>query len=250
MEEPLVKDKNNLEKLELAAIAGSFGGSIAAIFLNNVALASLPLSICLALNFVNRKNLRQDMNLLQETTLFQVNQQVDDFKDRVDRSLERVMTTQEKLNENVIQNKQDAENASFDLKKQQEILTNILDRVRDIAIASQAINGDPQAADYYCQRGANYEHLGYKHGALYDYTKAIEVDPSFAKAFHHRGLIYKELGERKLALEDLRRAAKFYFDSGDLVEYQKARDLSQELYDVNGDDKKEGEQVALKGFMS
>jgi tetratricopeptide (TPR) repeat protein len=251
MEEPLIKKKNNLELLETIAIACSFGGSIAAIVLKNTAaFASLPLSVCLALNFVNRKSLKQDMNLYQETTLFQVDRQVNDFQEKAHHSLEQVTAVQDKLNDNVIQNKQEAENSALDLKKQQDISANILERVRDIVIASQAINGDPKAAEYYCQRGVNYEHLGYKRGAIYDYTRAIEVDPSCAKAFHQRGLVYMELGERKAALEDLRRAAKFYFDGGDLVEYQKARDLSQELYEVNGDEKKGEEQVALKGFMS
>jgi tetratricopeptide (TPR) repeat protein len=257
MEEPLVKKKSNLEIFEIAAIVSSFGGSIAAIVLQQAALAYFPISTCLALNFVNRKNLRQDMALFHETTLFKIDRQITSSQEKTDRSLEKVMLAHDKLNENLIQNKQELENVDLELQKQQTRAANILDRVRDIALASQAINGNPKTAEYYCQRGLNYEQLGYKQGAIYDYTKAIEVDPACAKAFYQRGLVYSELGERKAALEDLRRAAKFYFDNGELVEYQKARDLSQELYDLDADEKDDdrdnkdkGEAVVLKGFMS
>jgi tetratricopeptide (TPR) repeat protein len=253
MEEQLIKRKNGLEIAELAAIVGSFGGSIAAFCLNNTLLASLPISTCLALSFVNRKNLRQDTALFQETTLFQVDRQINNSQEIIDRALEDLKGAQEKLSGNVIQNKQDSENFCLELKKKQNVSGEIIERLREILIASQAINDNPKNAESYCQRGINYEQLGYKQGAVYDYTKAIEVSPSFAKAFYQRGLVYIDLGERKAALEDLRRAAKFYFDNGDLVEYQKARDLSQELHEFDDDDKDEDkneEAVILKGFMS
>jgi tetratricopeptide (TPR) repeat protein len=253
MEEQLIKKKNSLEIAEMVAIVGSFGGSIAAFCFNNTLFASVPISACLALNFVNRKNLRQDTVLFQETTLFQVDRQINNSQEIIERSLEDLKNDNEKLSGNIIQNKQDSENYCLELKKKQDVATEIIERLREISLASQAINDNPRNAESYCQRGLNYEQLGYKRGAIYDYSKAIEISPSCARAFYQRGLVHIELGERKAALDDLRRAAKFYFDNGDLVEYQKARDLSQELYEFADDSKDEDkneEAVVLKGFMS
>jgi tetratricopeptide (TPR) repeat protein len=251
MEEQLIKKKNTLEILELVAIVGSFGGSIAALVMNSTAaIASFPLSVCLALNFASRKDLRREMKLYDETTLFQLTQQINSLQEKTTNSLEEITVTQNQLCKDVSQNKQELETAINSLQQKLQQSDKTIAHICDIAIATQAISRDFNATEYYCQRGYSYENLGDKQGAIQDYTKAIEIDPTCAKALNHRGLIYMTLGDRKTAVEDLRRAAKFYFDRGDLVEYQKARDLSQELYEVDSEEPAEEEQVVLKGFMS
>lgn len=49
------KDRSGLDLVETLAVVGSIGGSIASIFINQAALASIPLSITVMLNLVNRR---------------------------------------------------------------------------------------------------------------------------------------------------------------------------------------------------
>ncbi|MGB5713210.1 MAG: hypothetical protein WBM44_20175, partial [Waterburya sp.] len=46
-----------LDIAETASVFGSIGGSVASLFFKEIFLASIPLSVCVALNLVNRKRI-------------------------------------------------------------------------------------------------------------------------------------------------------------------------------------------------
>ena len=49
------KDRPWLDIVETVSVVGSIGGSIASIFINQAALAAIPLSITVMLNLINRR---------------------------------------------------------------------------------------------------------------------------------------------------------------------------------------------------
>ena len=46
-------------------------------------------------------------------------------------------------------------------------------------------------------------------------------------------MLYSQLDNQQAAVEDLRKAAKLYFEAGDLENYQKTKNISQNLHKLN-----------------
>lgn len=127
------------------------------------------------------------------------------------------------------------QNSSQSLAAQTESVEELVDILREIDTLTQAISANPQGADNFYQRGLirkRLQRLEDQRIAMEDFSQAIQLDSTFANAYFERGLLKSEFGHKQHAVDDLRTAAKLYFDQGDLAEYEKARDLSQEIHDL------------------
>jgi tetratricopeptide (TPR) repeat protein len=76
------------------------------------------------------------------------------------------------------------------------------------------------------------QRFGNDYAAMKDFTEAIRINTKNANAYHNRGILRMQLGEKQGAVDDLRTAAKFYFEQGDLENYEKAKALSLSIHGI------------------
>ena len=233
-------------------------GAIASVITNNVAVASLPLTVGVACNLFSRK---QYNDALVEAYNAQ-QQSINDLIQKVD-------ANQTQLNEQLVENRRDLENSLEELKKsinnsldeqkqelsqeikkldlQHQELNKLVSTLEQVEHLSQSIRNKENSAKSYYERGLGYEQLGNKEGALKDYSEAIKHDSSLAKAYHKRGVIYLEKGEQQKAVDDLRKAALLYFEQGDIDSYHQAREMSRNIHDLRVANKSEIETEIVVG---
>ena len=241
---------------ETASVIGSIGGSVASIFFKELFIASIPLSICVALNLVNRKRILSQTTAETKKAIAELTQQ---NQESYSNSSQKLVSLQQSHNshvakyqtdQNILSEKINKLNADFnertqELQRQKDELANKVEYLNQIESFTRAIQSSPKSAELYCQRGVSYQQMGKKERAIEDYTKAIELDPSYAVAHHNRGLVNSDLGNKKAAVEDLRKASKFYFEQGDLDNYQETRNRSQAIHELNSASKEQGSDKVL-----
>ncbi len=249
-----------LDIAETASVFGSIGGSVASIFFKEFLIASIPLSICVALNLVNRKRI---LSLTKAETkkaiaeLTQQNQDIDanfsqklaNLQQSYNNHLVKYQTDRNILSEQINKLNADFNKRTQELRQKEQELASKLEDLSQIENCTRGIEEIPDSAALYCQRGNSYVHMGNKVRALEDYTKVIELNPSSAIAYHNRGLINSELGNKKAAVEDLRKAAKFYFEQGYFDKYQETRNMSQALHELNSASKKQDSDKVLANSL-
>lgn len=260
-----------LEMVEGLAVIGSFGGTIASIVFQQAVLASVPLSLSVMLNVVNRRLLFNSLNDQEnaiaqtlEADSFVTQDQFTSIRNQLAQLQEKGVTlsrNQDQLNDAIAQigqennttrhkieqmialasppinSKTDAHNQmpSEDIQNllsTQATINKTLQTLKQIDVYSQAIQLNPTAEAYY-NRGLSYESLSEQQAAIGDYSAAIRLDSNYAEAYLRRGLAYIELGNKKEAIKDLRTAAKFYFAQGDIDKYQQAKELTKQLHELN-----------------
>ncbi|WP_107668260.1 tetratricopeptide repeat protein [Cyanothece sp. BG0011] len=249
--------KNNLSDLfDLLSGIGLVGGAVGSFF-GNAAFAAIPISFSVALQIANRRQLKVDLAQLQESSVIQLTEQMNNnqgtileqFKqfrkeseDQLNQQDQKVQTIVSELSEKITNNqescnllkveKDQLNQLTHSLESQLNKIQNVVETLQKIENTSQVIRTNPQGVDAYYERGLSHQKLGDKTGAIEDYTEALHLDSTYAKAYHNRGILLAEMGNKKQAVEDLRLAAKYYFDQGDIESYEKARNLSKEFYEV------------------
>ncbi len=253
-----------LDIAETASVFGSIGGSVASIFFKEIFLASIPLSICVALNLVNRKRIISLTTAENKKAIAELAQQNQDnhtdfsqkltqlqqsISNQLAKYQAKYQTDQKTLSQQINKLNDDFKERSQELQQQEDELATKIEYLSQIESATRAIQASPDSAELYCQRGNSYQQMGKKERAIEDYTKVIELDPSYALAHHNRGLVNSDLGNKKAAVEDLRQAAKFYFEQGDLDSYQKTRNMSQALHELNSASKEQDSDKVLASSL-
>ena len=242
-----------MDVAETASVFGSIGGSVASIFFKEIFLASIPLSICVALNLVNRKRIISLTTAENKKAIAELAQQNQESHSNLSQKLTQL---QQSINNQLAQyqtdqNKQlqkldtDFNERTQELQQQKDELAIKVEYLNQIESFTRAIQSSPKSAELYCQRGVSYQQMDKKERAIEDYTKAIELDPSYAFAHHNRGLVNSDLGNKKAAAEDLRKASKFYFEQGDLDNYQETRNMSQDIHELDSASKEQGSDKVL-----
>jgi tetratricopeptide (TPR) repeat protein len=260
------KSRHWLELAEGVSILGAVGGSIAAVVSQQVllvSLASVPLSVSLALNMVNRQRLQGKLAQEQLTAIAPLvlqQQQQDEALQTLSASLKLQQADVVKLVESSQQQQfslgqlaEKSQEHEADLGRAAQKLiafdhfaahlrddvpnahsyTRIAEDESEALTSPQATAlAGPNAGKAYYNRGLTYQRMGDMQAAVDDYTKAIHLMPTFAKAYHNRGVAISQLGDKQAAVSDLRAAAKFFFDQGDIASYQEAKDLSKELHNL------------------
>jgi tetratricopeptide (TPR) repeat protein len=249
------QEKNLFGKQNLNdGIASIFavGSVIAAATTQSVTVAVLPLVGAMGVQMFNRRQLLANITNHYETMIRQQNLHIVNHQN----SFKNLTEQLEKLQNDVNQKLDDASlesqktlvshadniaslKSSFaemqtsqqDLSNQQQNLSQVVEKLQQIENASHALQSDPKSADMYYQRGLSLQELGDKEAALADFNQAIQLDSHHAPAYHQRGLLQAELNAMQSAVDDLRLAAKFYFEKGEIDQYNHARELAKKLYD-------------------
>lgn len=98
-----------------------------------------------------------------------------------------------------------------------------------IADFSRVIELDPNRAEAYNYRGTSYFWLKKFRQALEDYNQAIRLDPKLTIAYYNRGYVRIELGDKKGAIADFRQGAALSKQEGDMMSYEQALEIIQDL---------------------
>lgn len=204
------KNYSALDIVEILSVVASVGGSIASVVFQQIAFASLPLSLSVVLNLVNRRQQIARLDLADRTIMEQLS-------NAINHNQNQIQTTSKELAE---------------LSQAKDKLSTIVEYLKKIEGYNKAIQVDAHDVDAYYQRGVNLEFLGHKEAAIADYNKAIQLNNTHAYAYYNRGLLLGNLGDRKGAVDDLRAAAKFFLQNGDVGNYQKAKTLSTKFHDL------------------
>ncbi|HAC65481.1 MAG TPA: hypothetical protein DCF68_18610 [Cyanothece sp. UBA12306] len=257
--------------LDIVSGIGVFGGVVGSFF-NNVALATIPVSVAVAMQMANRRKLAIDSAQTQQNSVVQISQkinqnqtvlsqQIQKFQQEIDNYInqqhqsytEQIKKLSDNFDQTLEENiaalhksiaeanqerdqlnnfAQEINDFTQNLDQQQQQIKSIVGELQKIENFSLLIDANTDQADAYYERGMSYQKLGNKEGAIQDYTEALHFDSTHAKAYHNRGILLAELDNKKQAVADLRLAAKYYFEQGDIDSYQQARDLSKEFYEV------------------
>ena len=229
-----LKSDNKLDIVETVSVIGSIGGAIASLILNQVALASIPLSMSVALNLLNRRRLLDASSQSNQTAIAQIVHE--NFKTQEQVGTQASQLTQlQQLTTNLVPNQgnKNLNEYTQNLLNEQAKLAKTVDCLREIETCSQTIRSNPSHATAYYNRGLSYERLGEQEAAIGDYSEAIRLNPNYAEAYNSRGLAHTDLGNKKGAVNDLRTAAKLFFEQGDIANYQIAKDFSKQLYEID-----------------
>lgn len=231
-----LKSDNKLDIVETLSVIGSIGGTIASLVFNQIALASIPLSVSVALNLLNRRRLLDASSQSNQTAITQIIQENFKTQEQVETFTQQLAELQQLTTNNFLVERQSNKNLNEytqTLLNEQAKLAKSVDCLREIETCSQTIRINPNHATAYYNRGLSYERLEDQEAAIGDYSEAIRLNPNYVEAYHSRGLVRANLGNKKGAVNDLRAAAKLFFEQGDIAKYQTAKDFSKQIYELD-----------------
>lgn len=239
-----------LDIVETLSVLGSIGGSIASVVSQQVVFTSIPLSLAVGLNLINRRRLLDSIDQSNQTTIAQLTQKNVGTQTELGTLTEQLAQAQQ-LTTDLGLGASNLQDYIQVLRREQTEIAGMVDCLREIEICTQNIRISPNDTKAYYNRGLTYQHLENKAAAIGDYTEAIRINPSYAEAYRDRGLARADLGNRKGAVEDLREAAKLFFEAGNIANYQMARDLSKEFHELSSQSRTDApEEVAVEYLFS
>ena len=239
---PNIKKYHWLDIVEALSVLGSIGGSIASVVSQQVAFASIPLSLSVALNLVNRSRLLGLINQSHQTAFTQLIQENVETQVKLGSLTEQIAQVQQ-FTTTLGQDINNLHTYTQTINSGQTKTAEMVYCLREIDTCTQTIRIHPKSAKAYYNRGLTYTSLGDKEVALHDYSEAIIINASYAEAYQMRGTTRADLGNKKGAIQDLRTAAKLFLDEGDIANYQKTRDLSMSFHELTVEPSTEFEKV-------
>lgn len=277
-------NKSNLNNtLDILALAGAFGGTVASVVFQQATLVAIPLSVSVALNVFNRRQMMNEMAQQQQSAIAHLSGQVNNAQNTLTEQLnqlhqksvaqlnQKTQTQQatfetisgqfgelQQLVANLSQETQQLKTSTETMEVQHKQIEEVVLEMREIQAVTQKMSSNPNTvnAESYFQRALSQERLGDKQQAIEDYTAAIRFNANYAQAYHNRGVLNNAVGYRKKAIDDLRKASKLYFEQEDLENYEKTRDLAKELYELpsaianNGSTKSSPHTLLVGGLFS
>jgi tetratricopeptide (TPR) repeat protein len=225
------KNSDSLDILEIISVVASVGGSLISIVVNQAALASIPLSACVVFNLLNRNRILTVKAQEQQIAIATITTQVEEEQTKVTNNFEQLTTEVEQLTANLNQNYQKLQERDDLLEQKQQQLEQLIQELSKIEHITQniVVNNSP---DSYFELANYCEQSGDKPKAVELYTEVIKRNRRDARVYQQRGLLFAELGDKQQAIQDLRLAAKFYFEQGDLENYEQAKTMTNELYQL------------------
>lgn len=219
-----------LDIVEIVSVIGSVGGSLLAIVLKQAALSSIPLSICVAVNLFNRNRLLKVQD--DQTAIASITAQIEEDRTNIKNTIKQ-LTEVEQLIANLNKNNQELQETANNLEQKQRQIEKLMEELGKNQHVTQNIIVNNSSPESYYQLANHCENSGDKQKAIELYTEAIKHNRRDPRAYQQRGILRSELGDKQGAVQDLRMAAKFYFEQGDLENYQTAKDLSNQLYQMD-----------------
>ncbi|NCO75435.1 MAG: tetratricopeptide repeat protein [Cyanobacteria bacterium] len=221
-------------------------GAVVSVITNNIAPASLLLTVGVGCNVISRKQFNDSLveayNQQEETIKKLVTTLEANHSELTAKLMEnqtdlanRVEKLQLSMQDNLAKQKENINSEITRLELQHQDLNNIVSNIKDLENISQELRSQPDSADFFYQRGLSYEKLGNYAGAIEDYTEAIKKNSSLSKAYHKRGVLYLDSGAKQKAVDDLRKAALLYFEQGDIESYHVAREMSRNIHELRID---------------
>jgi len=220
-------------------------GAVVSVITNNIAPASLLLTVGVGCNVISRKQFNDSLveayNQQEETIKKLVTTLEANHSELTAKLMEnqtdlanRVEKLQLSMQDNLAKQKENINSEITRLELQHQDLNNIVSNIKDLENISQELRSQPDSADFFYQRGLSYEKLGNYAGAIEDYTEA-KKNSSLSKAYHKRGVLYLDSGAKQKAVDDLRKAALLYFEQGDIESYHVAREMSRNIHELRID---------------
>lgn len=231
------------------------GGAVASLITQQVALVTLPLSVMFTLQVFNRQKIEKELAAANQLAanvnlaeLFRVEGElkykIEENKGHTDKGLSQLRVDMNLNHAEVARvegdlNYKHEENKGYLEQLQSKTPENLPERLQTLETMfnnlkeiTDSVNLDETTAtaEAYYNRGLNQEQLGNLNAAIADYTQAIDCSANHAWSYFRRGLAKMENGLKQAALIDLNSAAKYFFEEGDLENYQMAKDKAAEIH--------------------
>ncbi|PPS45909.1 tetratricopeptide repeat protein [Chroococcidiopsis sp. TS-821] len=232
--------------VEIVSVLSAISGSIASVVTQQALFASIPLSLAVALNLANRKQILNEVKH-QQSTILHITRENNETQAHISTLTQQLVEVQQQTT-TLSQGTNNLQNYTQSLHNEQAKIAQIVSDLQEIENCNQDIRTNPKAENYY-NRGSIYQRLGNLQAAIKDYTEAILINPSYAQAYYNRSLIHAELGDKRAALADLREATKFFFEDGNIAGYQAARDFSKKCHDLSLQTKTNNEEKLSVGCL-
>ncbi len=210
-----------LEIVEILSCLGSIGGSIASVVSQQVAFASIPLSLSVTLNLVNRRLLLDSINHSNQTTVAQIIQENVQTQAKVGTLIEQLVEVQQlttELGQDISDLQDDIKVLS---KEQKEIpVTHIIqenvetrsklgiltEQIAELQqLTTNSAQGTSNLQEYTQSLSKEQTEIANAVGYLREietYSQAIRINPNSANAYYNRGLSYQRLGDQEGAIGD------------------------------------------------
>ena len=236
------KSSSTLGWMDALSGLGAVGGAAASVATQQIAFATVPLSVAVMLKIFSRQQqvqalteANQSLNSTVVTvqkklvSLAEEAQQVSKEHRRLIDGLNQAnnqhnletLTLGEKLEEH---NARLAEQAG-----QLDAFDSMLQSIKEISAVGLA-EAHMMSAEAHVNRGSHQEKLGHIEIAIEEYTQAIKQSPNYAEAYLCRAMAKVQLGRKQSAVIDFNVATKHFFEAGDLANYQRSKDLVSNLH--------------------
>lgn len=217
-------NKNWLNLLENITVASSLGGTLVAIITEQIVFASVPLSLSVALNLINRRRLLELNNQKNQIVIASLIAENQVFKEQIN----SLQLTTEKYD--VVG--QDFTDIANKIAAKQDKLEELFHNFKKELLSKSVALQDNSATEYFYEKGIASSQAEDLEKAVEFFAQAIINDSSNADAFYQRGLSLSQLNKKQKAVEDFRQAAKLYFHAGDLLNYRKAKAAINNVHQI------------------
>ncbi|BAU65755.1 hypothetical protein STA3757_31460 [Stanieria sp. NIES-3757] len=218
-----------LDLVEIISVIGSVGGSLLGLVLQQTALSSIPLSICVAVNLCNRNRLLKIQNTQQ--AIASLTAQIQENHINLDHAFNQIATVEQSI-ANLDISTQKIQERDENIEQQLQQLTELVKKLEKVQFLNQTAVVS-NSAESLRELASQCQSLGDFSKAIELYTEVIKHNRKDAKTYQQRGILRSQLKDKQRAIQDFRMAAKLYFERGDLENYQHAKDLSNKLYDLD-----------------
>lgn len=239
-----LKSSTGLNWMDTLSGLGVIGGTAASVVTQQVALATVPLSLAMLLQIMSRQqkvNALVEANLSMADAVLAVQKNVNALTEET----QQVGNEHQRLISELSQENNKHNLESITLKErldehagrlaeqagQLDAFDSTLQSIKEVSAVGVA-EAQAMSAEAHVNRGNHQEKLGHLEIAIEEYSQAITQSNTFAEAYLRRALAKAELGRKQSAVIDLNLATKYFFESGDLTNYQRAKDIANNLHKV------------------
>lgn len=201
--------------VETVSVVGSIGGSIASIFINQAALAAIPLSITVMLNLVNRKLQLEAMSKNNQSAISQLIPAVETNNQQI-AQLQQITIDYPQVKSNIQEHSQSIQTNQSEIshlrQEQSETQAKIHTINEQLTRSDQDFSQLKRDTQDYAKLQSLYDEqmeVVKKVGYLQEIdssTQAIRIAPYNADAYYKRGLSFQALGDQQGSIGDFTEA--------------------------------------------